>query len=179
MKKVAVGVETLSMSSDFFSKNSFEKFDLPLNLNIDLEDLEQRYFKAQHHYHPDRLRTSNISSENTITDYAAAFNEAYQILKDPLKRADHLLKCLGWLVSDETLGSKQDPHLLTFMMELNEKIEGAITEEEKKQLESFLENEIHHSWQALENSIDKQDKDMALTCFMKLKYLHRLHLNLK
>lgn len=159
--------------------NAFEKFNLPFALNINLEDLEQRYFKAQHQYHPDRLKVSEVAPENATADYAAAFNEAYQLLKDPLKRADHLLKCLGWLASDENLGGAQDPKLLAFMMNLNERIEDVVTEEAKKNLSCFLENEIQQSWNELESSIANQDKGNAVTLLTKLKYLKRLKLNLK
>lgn len=180
MKKVGVAAEILSMSSSFFSKNAFEKFNLPFALNINIEDLEEQYFKAQHQYHPDRLKASGKAQEEATALYAAAFNEAYQILKDPLKRADHLLKCLGWLFSsDENLGADQDPQLLTLMMDFNEKIEEAVTEDAKKNLDDFLQQEIHHAWNNLESSLDKHDKNNAVRSFMKLKYLQRLKQNLK
>lgn len=179
MKKDVVDVGNLSMSSPFFSMNAFEKFDLPFTLNINLEALEQRYFKAQHQYHPDRLQVSNGSQDNASTEYAAAFNEAYQVLKDPLKRANHLLKCLGWLATDAPLQSGQDPKLLAFMMELNEKIEAAVTAEEKENLAGFLQDEIHQAWDGLENAIEMQEKSKAVNLLTRLTYLHRLKLNLK
>ncbi len=167
------------MSKDFFSKNAFEKFNLPLALTINLEELEDQYFKAQYTYHPDRLKASGKVVDEITSLYAAAFNEAYQLLKDPLTRADHLLHCLGWLSSNETLEGNQDSHLLTFMMDLNEKIDEAVTEDAKKNLDHFIGKEIQTTWKDLENSLDLQNKTMAIKCFMKLKYLQRLKQNLK
>jgi molecular chaperone HscB len=179
MKKGGVDVGNLSMSSPFFSLNAFEKFNLPFALDINLEDLEQQYFKAQQQYHPDRLKMHKDSQEDITTHYAEAFNEAYQTLKDPLKRAEHLLKCLGWLTSEEHLPANQDPKLLTFMMELNDKIEDAITPEKKQNLAGFLQREMKKSWDSLERFISSQDKNEALTFFFNLKYLNRLQTNLK
>ncbi len=164
------------MSSTLFVPNAFEKFKLPTTLNINLEDLEQRYFKAQQEHHPDRHRSSASHQENNVA--AAAFNEAYQILKDPLKRAAHLLKCLGWIDPVENPETQQDSALLFLMMELNEKIEKATTVEEKQTLTSFLKEEIQKNWTDLENSIEKNDKANSLSLLNRLTYLSRLQQNL-
>lgn len=164
------------MSSTLFVPNAFEKFKLPTTLNINLEDLEQRYFKAQQEHHPDRHRSSASHPESNVA--AAAFNEAYQILKDPLKRAAHLLKCLGWIDPVENSETQQDSTLLFLMMELNEKIEKATTVEEKQSLASFLKEEIRKSWIELENYIEKNDKISSLSLFNRLTYLNRLQQNL-
>ncbi len=176
MKKVVAGVGNLFMSSTFFVSNAFEKFKLPVTLNVNLENLEQSYFKAQQEHHPDRHRSFINIEESSLK--AAAFNEAYQILKDPLKRATHLLKCLGWIDSVENSETQKDSTLLVLMMELNERIEKATSDEEKQKLASFLKEEIQKNWTALENSVEKKDKENSLSLLNRLTYLKRLQQNL-
>ncbi len=71
--------------SDFFTL-----FELPQNLAIDLRDLHARYRRLQNQYHPDNATQSDVLTQTHALQKSTTINDAYQTLKDPLKRALYL-----------------------------------------------------------------------------------------
>lgn len=178
MRKVVAAVANPSMSRAFSTMNAFEKFDLPLTLDIDIAKLEHKYFEAQLKFHPDQINSLLKEQKSEAANHAADYNEAYRILKDPLKRAYHLLKSMGWI---DISGSEteQDLDLLNFIVEMNERIAEANTNEEKEVSLLRLKEEIKQSWIALNDAILKKDQSYAVNIFSKLRYLKRMQQNLE
>lgn len=58
---------------------------------IDLADLESRYKRLQVRLHPDRFATMSEQERQNSADTSAAVNQAYQVLKQPLKRAQYMV----------------------------------------------------------------------------------------
>lgn len=70
--------------------NFFTLLSLPESFAVDLKQLEANYFAAQGEYHPDRAGNSFEALQQ-----GANLNEAYATLRDPFKRACHLLNLHG------------------------------------------------------------------------------------
>jgi molecular chaperone HscB len=70
--------------------NFFTLLNLPESFAVDAKLLEVNYFAAQREFHPDRVGNSFEAMQQ-----GANLNEAYGTLKDPFKRAVHLLKLHG------------------------------------------------------------------------------------
>lgn len=60
--------------------------------DIDEEALEQKFKALQWQLHPDRYTTANAIEQSYSTDQAALVNEAYKVLKDPLLRAEYMVR---------------------------------------------------------------------------------------
>lgn len=86
--------ERVSMSDDYFSllNLSETKFDIDPSL------LEKNYIEIQAHFHPDRF--FSIQDKEAAVRHMAKVNEAYLVLKSPMKRAEYLLKKDGIKISE-------------------------------------------------------------------------------
>ena len=81
---------TLARHGDYFSF-----FGLPRKLSIDLEDLEQRFRSLSRQFHPDYFYTASTPERLASLERASYLNDAYRVLKQPLDRAEYLLKVEG------------------------------------------------------------------------------------
>lgn len=68
--------------------NYFQLFKIKPNYNISLEKLRASYYHLQKTVHPDNSLDAKLDAIN----YSATLNAAYQVLKDPLLRAQYLIK---------------------------------------------------------------------------------------
>lgn len=73
----------------------FELFGVPARFAQDSAVLDARWKDLQREAHPDRFASSGASSQRVAMQWSVRINEAYQRLKDPLKRAAYLCELLG------------------------------------------------------------------------------------
>lgn len=102
-----------------FKQNYFELFELPIDFNVDLESLAQRYRRLQGVLHPDRFARAPDHERRIALQAATRVNEAYQTLRKPLSRAQYMLELHGegMTVQAETTS---DADFLMQQMELRE-----------------------------------------------------------
>ncbi len=102
-------------------QNYFSLFGLEVNILQEMTLIKQRYYQLQKQFHPDNF-TNSAPQEKALAERVAAYlNDAYQTLKDPLKRAIYLLKLKGVELREED--TQMDPDFLTAQFELREKME--------------------------------------------------------
>lgn len=89
MKRAGVGAGNL------FMFDPFEVLGLEKQYPLDLKVLEKHYFEAQKKAHPDRFALAEEVVKEEALKKSTALNQAYLLLKDPLKRATFLLQVLG------------------------------------------------------------------------------------
>lgn len=78
-------------SSNLFKKNYFELFALELDFSQDLEKLRKQYLTLQSQFHPDKVASASGYERQFILQVSTLINDAYQILKNPVTRAQYLL----------------------------------------------------------------------------------------
>ncbi len=76
-------------------QNHFELFNLPAKFEIDLPSLDAAYRDVQGRVHPDRFVNATDAEKRVAMQWATRANEAYQTLKNPLKRARYLVELNG------------------------------------------------------------------------------------
>ncbi|MEQ1790138.1 MAG: Fe-S protein assembly co-chaperone HscB, partial [Rickettsiales bacterium] len=101
----------------------FEIFSIAPTFDLDLAKLEAEYFKAQRQYHPDKFIGKTEQEKMTALQYSMDINQAYKILKNPLKRAQHLLQLQGIIVGSDADSVKPSNDLLMEIMELREHLD--------------------------------------------------------
>lgn len=101
-------------------KNYFELLGLSPAFELDLSSLEAAYFTAQRQFHPDRFVGKPAVERAQAMQRSADINNAYETLKNPLKRAQYLLHLKGITVGTETGGVKPTQAVLMEAMELRE-----------------------------------------------------------
>ena len=82
--------------------NDFALFQLPQQFALDLLSLEQSWKSLQRHAHPDMHAQGDASAQRLSMQWSVRINEAYQRLKNPIKRAAYLCELQGVPISAET-----------------------------------------------------------------------------
>ena len=99
---------------------------LGLRPGFDLDDavIERAYVDRQQDLHPDRFVTRRAQERRYSAEQSMALNEAFEVLRDPLSRAEYLLELAGHGVDrhGETI---DDPELLAEALESREALADA------------------------------------------------------
>jgi len=107
-----------------FSRNYFELFGLPQSFQIDTAALSERYRKLQRVIHPDRFARASDRERRLSMQGAIRVNEAFETLKDPVRRARYLLSLHG-VEPDAPQEITADTAFLMEQMVLREELETA------------------------------------------------------
>lgn len=75
--------------------SDFEIFGLSPQFAVDRSALDARWKDLQREAHPDRFATADAQAQRQAMQWSVRINEAYQRLKDPLKRAAYLCELHG------------------------------------------------------------------------------------
>jgi len=161
-------------------QNFFELFDLAVGYHLDPHLLSDRYHALQKEVHPDRFAHASEREQLRAVQYTAHINEALTTLKDPLKRAQYLLKLRGRELCSE-LGGRIDPLFLMQQMELRERLEAAPAHADPESELEGLQQEVEEHWAQLETEfiqslagLTEQDLDEAVARVRKMQFLDKL-----
>jgi molecular chaperone HscB len=80
----------------------FSLFGLPQRFEIDAATLERAYKDVQARVHPDRFVASSPSERRVAMQWASRANEAFAVLRSPLRRAAYLCELRGAPIEAET-----------------------------------------------------------------------------
>jgi molecular chaperone HscB len=75
--------------------DDFTLFGLPERFALDAAQIDQRRRELQAQVHPDRFAADGAAAQRVAMQWSVRVNEAYQRLKDPLKRAAYLCERRG------------------------------------------------------------------------------------
>src|SRR5687768_18592172 len=106
--------------------DDFELFGVPRRFAQDRAQLDARWRALQAEVHPDRFAVEGQAAQRVAMQWAVRVNEAYQRLKDPLKRAAYLCELLGAPVDAEN-NTAMPPAFLVQQMEWREALDDAMT----------------------------------------------------
>lgn len=141
--------------------NHFQLFDLPVQFDLDLDQLNQRYRKVQSEVHPDRFAAASAAERLKSMQLATLANEAYQTLKQPTARARYLLQLQG-IDTQEESNTAMPTDFLMLQMEWREALEEAVDNSDIAALDKLL-LEMRKTARQLEQTLQQQlDHDRAL-----------------
>lgn len=92
----SVFVATLQLQSD-----DFELFGLPRQFAQDRGAIDARWKDLQREAHPDKFAAQGPAAQRLAMQWSVRINEAYQRLKDPMRRAAYLCELNGVSVNAE------------------------------------------------------------------------------
>jgi molecular chaperone HscB len=124
--------------SKVFSQNYFEWFGLPLAFSVDPAALSSAYREVQGQVHPDRHAQSGEAGKRVAMQLSTRANEAFETLKNPLKRAIYLLELRGVDIGAEN-NTAMEPSFLIEQMEWREAVEDALAAKNTDELERLLD----------------------------------------
>ncbi len=82
--------------------SDFELFGLPVQYAQDRAAIDTRWKELQREVHPDRFAAQGAAAQRIAMQWSVRINEAYQRLKDPLKRAAYLCELRGAPINAES-----------------------------------------------------------------------------
>jgi molecular chaperone HscB len=104
------------------SRNFYEFFGLEPRLRLDLEALQRRFYELSRTWHPDRFSRKGAEEQAQALEATAILNDGYRTLRDPLKRAEYLLKEEGFPIGEQR-SKDVPPELLEEVFDLNMMLE--------------------------------------------------------
>lgn len=96
----------------------YEFFDLPRRLALDARELKGRFYTLSRLLHPDRYTRRSEQERRFSLEASSILNDAYRVLKDPIQRAEYVLRQEGFAVGDQR-NKDVPPELLEEVFELN------------------------------------------------------------
>ncbi len=104
------------------STDYFTLFGIKTALNLDVPALQKRFYELSRQVHPDRFTRHSERERQFSLDASALLNDAWRVLRDPVERAEYVLKQNGLDIGEQ--GSKDvPPELLEEVFELNMALE--------------------------------------------------------
>jgi molecular chaperone HscB len=105
-----------------FMQNHFELFHLPVQFELDMAQLDRAFREVQSQVHPDKFVGGSSAEQRLAMQWATRANEAYQTLKNPLKRASYLCELHGVGLQTES-NTAMPKDFLMQQMEWREELE--------------------------------------------------------
>jgi molecular chaperone HscB len=122
-------------------ENFYEFFGIERKLQVDQEALQQRFYALSRQWHPDRFGRKSAAEQAEALRATAILNDGYRTLREPVKRAEYLLKEEGFPIGEQR-SKDVPPELLEEVFELNMMLEELKDGDEsaRPQLEAAKEN---------------------------------------
>ena len=145
-----------------------------MQFNIDLDRLQKSYRIIQAEIHPDKFVSGSQIEKNQSLIKSTEVNDAYQILKNPIKRARYLIKIN---LNSEENNSTLTPSFLMQQMEWEEHLESI--SEQKSELEKFrllINGEYQKNLSNLESVCDTDKNwDGAMGILNEIQFIDKLN----
>lgn len=110
-----------SLPEGLAQKNYFGLFGLPVSFRVDSADLDAGWKRMQRAVHPDRFARAEDAQKRLALQWSTLINEAYAVLKDPLRRAEYLCGLAGVSV-DAHSNTRMPEEFLEVQMRLREEL---------------------------------------------------------
>jgi molecular chaperone HscB len=98
----------------------FEFYGIPESFNVEQAMLKKKFYELSKLYHPDFYAGEDESKQQEVLELSTLNNKAYQVLTDPARRMEYILK-LHDLVSEGAKPQLPSDFLME-MMEINERL---------------------------------------------------------
>ncbi len=133
-------------------RTHFALFGLEPTVDVDVKAIESRFRELSLAWHPDRAPAGDSRARLEAVSRTAQLNDAFVVLKDPVRRALYLLKLAGIDLESEA-GAARAPMPLDFLEEVMERREA---------LDQAMAAKDHARVQALADDVRAQ-RALALT----------------
>jgi molecular chaperone HscB len=150
----------------------FARLGLPAALDIETAALDRAYFALQRQWHPDRFVAKPPEERARASVEAAALNDAYRTLKDPLSRAVYFAGIKGVELPGDGK-TIDDPELLMEAMEAREELHEAASVDAVEALAAKARNEAREAMAGLDGLFLANDKPAIRTALLRLRYLDK------
>lgn len=157
--------------------NPFEIFELPVDFHIDQTLLSSRYLALQKSLHPDNFTAYSAQEQRLAMQKSAEVNDALQMLKDPILRADCIIRLHTGTSSASDEERHHDMAFLMQQMQWREALEEIEAQRDNDRLTDFS-TDITQAQQAiliqLADALSTQQWQQAKALNDKLRFIKKL-----
>ena len=151
-----VKVQPLSKELDYFACLGLSRL-----LNIDTEKLEAKFYELSRAFHPDFFQNRTASEQAISLGNSALLNTAYRTLKDPIRRAEYLLRLEAGSAKDIRTSPPAD--LFEEILELQEDLEKFRSASPNEALEQV--EELRAKLKTEREGLEQRQRDMEARLF--------------
>ena len=157
----------------------FELFGIPAQFAQDRATLDAKWKDLQREAHPDKFAAQGLAAQRVAMQWSVRINEAYQRLKDPLKRASYLCEINGAPINAEN-NTAMPADFLMQQMEWREALDEAKTVEKMDQIALEANKYGRDQLSKIEQSIDvRKDFSSAATQVRSLMFIERFQTDIE
>ena len=131
----------------------FELFEIPAQFAQNRSVLDAKWKELQREAHPDKFAAQGAAAQRIAMQWSVRINEAYNRLKDPLKRATYLCELNGAPIEAHT-NTSMPPAFMMMQIEWREALEDAETTEQLEKIELETANYKREQLSKIEQLID-------------------------
>ncbi len=135
--------------------SDFELFSLPERFEQDRDAIDARWKELQREAHPDRFAAQGAAAQRVAMQWSVRINEAYQRLKEPIKRAAYLCELRGAPISAEN-NTAMPAQFLVEQMEWREALDEARGQKDLDALDEQLGRARKQALQRIAKLIDEE-----------------------
>lgn len=153
--------------------DDFTLFGLPRRFALDRAQLDASWRALQTKVHPDRFAAEGPAAQRMAMQWAVRVNEAYQRLKDPLKRASLLCELGGAPIQAES-NTAMPGEFLMQQMQWREALEEAAGPEDVQLLDERIAQDEQALFERVRVALDEQhDASAAAQLVRALMFVAR------
>jgi molecular chaperone HscB len=150
----------------------FARLGLPAALELEPASLDRAYFALQRQWHPDRFVARPPDERARASSEAAALNDAYRTLKDPLSRAVYFAELRGVELPGDGK-TIDDPDLLMEAMETREALHEAASADAVDALAGEAKRQAQKALAELADLFLHEDKPAIRKTLLRLRYFDK------
>ncbi|UUZ63303.1 Fe-S protein assembly co-chaperone HscB [Polaromonas sp. P1(28)-13] len=153
--------------------NDFELFGVPVQFAQDSAALDARWKALQREAHPDKFAAQGAAAQRVAMQWSVRINEAYQRLKNPLKRASYLCELHGAPINAEH-NTAMPTDFLMQQMHWREALDEAKTLQNMEDIASEVNKDEREQLSKIEQSLDiNKDFSQAAQQVRSLMFIER------
>lgn len=153
--------------------SDFELFGLPERFVQDRAAIDARWKDLQREAHPDRFAAQGAAAQRVAMQWSVRINEAYQRLKNPLKRAAYLCELRGAPIEAES-NTAMPASFLMEQMAWREALDEAASDSDLDVLAQQLDTARQQALRQIEELLDQQgDPQAAASQVRALMFIER------
>ena len=159
------------------SQNYFELFGLSPDFDLDRTRLHAAQQQLQARFHPDRFVGASERERRISVQMAAHINQAYETLRDPVRRSRYLLEISGAELPDEST-TTSDTGFLMEQIELREALENCRDSElplqESAKIDARLGQRAEELAREFIECFERGDLEQATQASRKMQFIQRI-----
>ena len=153
--------------------SDFELFGLAPRFEQDRAAIDARWKDLQREAHPDKFAAQGAAAQRLSMQWSVRINEAYQRLKNPLKRAAYLCELNGARINAEN-NTAMPASFLMQQMAWREALDDARSAAELNELDAQVMAARHEALNACKDQLDvQQDYTLAAQQVRALMFIER------